>query len=122
MTNKQYKFWLKSMRFFGKLFNCHQLPERSFHIHGVQLPLCARCTGILIGYICALISFVFYKQIWWIDLLFLMPLIFDGTIQLLTKYESNNFKRLITGLLFGFGFLQIIILGIYSLIINLINL
>jgi uncharacterized membrane protein len=25
---------------------CHQRPERSFHLSGVQLPVCARCTGL----------------------------------------------------------------------------
>src|SRR3972149_1130153 len=28
---------------------CHRIPERSLHIDGHQLPLCARCTGIYIG-------------------------------------------------------------------------
>jgi uncharacterized membrane protein len=28
---------------------CHQLPARSFHIDGVQLPVCARCFGIYAG-------------------------------------------------------------------------
>ena len=30
-------------------FICHQLPERSFHIEGSQLPVCARCFGIFGG-------------------------------------------------------------------------
>ena len=28
---------------------CHQIPARSFHILGQQLPLCARCTGTYLG-------------------------------------------------------------------------
>jgi uncharacterized membrane protein len=28
---------------------CHQRPERSFHLAGVQLPVCARCTGLYAG-------------------------------------------------------------------------
>jgi uncharacterized membrane protein len=28
---------------------CHQIPDRSFHLAGVQLPVCARCLGIYAG-------------------------------------------------------------------------
>lgn len=28
---------------------CHQRPERSFFLHGVQLPVCARCAGLYSG-------------------------------------------------------------------------
>src|SRR4051812_34262892 len=30
-------------------FICHQRPERSFHLVGVQLPVCARCLGLYAG-------------------------------------------------------------------------
>jgi len=33
---------------FGSII-CHQLPDRSFHLAGVQLPVCARCTGLYLG-------------------------------------------------------------------------
>jgi hypothetical protein len=28
---------------------CHQRPERSFHYHGAQLPVCSRCVGLYAG-------------------------------------------------------------------------
>lgn len=28
---------------------CHQLSDRSFHVAGAQLPVCARCTGLYVG-------------------------------------------------------------------------
>jgi uncharacterized membrane protein len=28
---------------------CHQLPQRSFHLWNVALPVCARCTGIYVA-------------------------------------------------------------------------
>jgi uncharacterized membrane protein len=28
---------------------CHQRPERSFHLAGVQLPVCARCMGLYLS-------------------------------------------------------------------------
>jgi len=28
---------------------CHQRPERSFHLNGVQMPVCARCAGLYVS-------------------------------------------------------------------------
>ena len=30
-------------------FICHQIPQRSFHLDGIQLPVCARCLGLYGG-------------------------------------------------------------------------
>lgn len=35
---------------------CHRIDERSFHVDGHQLPLCARCSGMYVG---AVLGFVF---------------------------------------------------------------
>jgi uncharacterized membrane protein len=35
---------------------CHQIPERSFHLAGFQIPVCARCLGIYAG--ASLVAFV----------------------------------------------------------------
>jgi uncharacterized membrane protein len=38
---------------------CHQLADRSFHLWGVQMPVCARCTGIYAGgAVAAIVAYV----------------------------------------------------------------
>ncbi len=42
----------------------------------------------------------------------------DGFIQALTKYESNNIKRFITGFLFGYGLCMLFVvssIGAYNI-------
>lgn len=39
--------------FFSRI--CHQLPDRSWHIHGAQLALCIRCTAISFGFLAGLL-------------------------------------------------------------------
>jgi uncharacterized membrane protein len=43
------------MYLFGSLI-CHQLADRSFHLDGAQLPVCARCFGIYVGAALATLS------------------------------------------------------------------
>ena len=41
--------WAGAMVYGIGSFVCHQIPERSFHLAGFQLPVCARCLGIYLG-------------------------------------------------------------------------
>lgn len=110
------KVWIKSMELFYKYWGCHQMPERSFFIKGYQLPICARCTGIIIGEFISFILFMLnFRLSIMVCIVYLLPLILDGTIQYLVKYVSNNRRRLITGLIFGLGFMQLICSAIYKL-------
>lgn len=84
------------------MFFCHQLPERSFFFKGRQFPLCARCTGILIGYIIGIIYILVFRDLHIvIELLLMIPLLIDGTGQYLGYFKSTNIRRLITGILAG---------------------
>lgn len=90
-------------------FGCHCKAERSFYYHGKKFPICARCTGQLIGMILAIILFrIIYPSSIMIWIGFLIPLIIDGTIQKVTDYESTNLRRLWTGILFGCGLTTLI--------------
>ena len=83
---------------------CHRIPERSFFYKGKQFPVCARCTGIYIGYIAI---FIFAITLTYIPLLWsfvlLLPVMIDGLTQAYCRRESNNILRLLTGIMFGVG-------------------
>lgn len=51
----------------------------------------------------------FYMPPMWLAAVMVLPLIADGSLQLLTRYESTNFRRAVTGVLFGYGFAAMLI-------------
>ena len=99
------------------IFACHCRDDRSFHYKGRKFPICARCTGELIGMIAGiLLNFIFIPAVP-VLLFLLVPLVLDGGIQLLTTYESTNIRRLLTGILFGYalvGLLWLLLADAYS--------
>lgn len=106
MTSRDEK-WIKSMEIARQYCGCHQKPERSFFFNGYQFPLCARCTGIAIGHLLGLFIAPFITFRYYIALL-MIPLALDGTIQYCTSYESNNIRRVLSGILYGFAFTSIV--------------
>lgn len=88
----------------GKKMGCHQMSCRSFFYKGYQFPLCARCTGIVIGelIIAPIVLIIGFNNIWLnLGLFGLMAL--DGLLQYYHILESNNLRRLVTGLGAGFA-------------------
>jgi uncharacterized membrane protein len=109
---------------------CHQIPERSFHPGGHQLPLCARCTGIYMG---ALTGFTL-MTIWGRRRMAALPPVpitlvlvgfigimgVDGLNSYLTffpnmphLYEPHNWLRSTTGSLHGLA-LSIIVYPVFN--------
>ena len=102
---------------------CHQKQERSYILHGNQMPVCARDVGILLGLAggfalaVAATPAATFRDTFRSMLPFarsraavftlltglLAPLPVDGFLQLLTGYESVNVLRTATGFLFGLG-------------------
>lgn len=79
------------------------MPERSFFWHGYQFPICARCTGVMIGQLLAVLLYWSIKVPAIILILFCGILFGDWFLQYVGIRESNNQRRLFTGVLGGYA-------------------
>ncbi len=102
MINFLYK-WLPIV------FGCHCRDDRSFYFKGKKFPICSRCTGELLGILVYPIFGFFFDISVKLSLIIMLPMIIDGFVQLLTKYESTNIRRFITGFLFGFSLMKMFV-------------
>jgi len=95
---------------------CHQIAERSYFLNGNEMPFCARDLGLFLGLTAGfgLVSFYRYKIHPFFALLGLVPMGIDGTIQLVTDYESNNPVRLATGIIAGLACALLIVLFVFA--------
>lgn len=98
----------KKLMVIGRATGCHQLPERSFSFRGKQFPVCARCTGVFIGEVLGIFLFKVGEISNIIAVVFSLIMFADWFVQYKFHYESNNIRRLITGLLCGYAFGNII--------------
>lgn len=103
---KQVNMWLRQSTL------CHSEPERCFVYKNRHLPLCARCTGIILGGLIYLISSKLFSFMLQIDTVYfdyetcfvlVLPMIIDGGLQYLGYNQSTNNRRFTTGFLFGIG-------------------
>lgn len=118
---------------------CHQLPERSFAVCGVPMPICVRCLGLTIGTVCATFVGLFLlpqgdllgilrqyfflpenSNLWLLIAVLLLcavPMILDGGSQLIFPYNSPEPLRFVTGLIFGY-FRGCILLSVLSVLLH----
>ncbi len=97
---------------------CHRIDGRSFHIGNIQMPLCARCTGIYLGVALGVAAMVVAGRgragalpplrVIITLILFIVAMGLDGVNSFLTLlprlphvYEPQNWLRLVTGTLDG---------------------
>jgi uncharacterized membrane protein len=106
------------LTFFGSAL-CHQLAERSYSIDSFQMPLCARCLGIHLGFLLATMFILLCRfarhhgcmlqnarHVAALGAL-MVPAVIDAALSYLGIVDSDNTRRAITGSLFGvaLGFL-----------------
>lgn len=103
----------EALRWFG-FGLCHQLPERSYIATGVQAPVCARDTGIYVGFTIAFILIAMVHRgerprnfppphVWVVMALLLVFMGWDGVTSYGGLRTTTNELRLITGLGVGFS-------------------
>lgn len=101
-------FYLYFKKYKIGLCFCHRRKDRSIWFFGLEKIFCARCLGIFLG---GLIAVVIYKNSIILPssyaIVCIIPLVVDGLIQGFFQRESNNYLRLLTGGLFGIGFLML---------------
>jgi uncharacterized membrane protein len=117
-SERNYQIWCKCMEL-GMQTGCHQLPERSFFFKGFQMPVCARCTGVILGYFIAIPMFIIvgYKNklsIWGC-----LIMLIDWSLQQFKIKPSTNKRRFITGMFGGYGIMTIQINLIIKIILKL---
>jgi len=94
--------------FFTLHLICAQIPSHSFYILGHQLGMCARNMSIYGSMFVGGLVFVLSKKRlpgipWWVWVLMILPMAYDGLTQMFGLRESTWELRVITGVLFGIG-------------------
>ena len=91
---------------FGRM--CHQIDERSFHLDGHPLAVCARCFGIYVGYLIGMLLYPLKNSLARTDLphrswliAALVPVAVDVAAGFLGIYESTLLSRSLTGFAAG---------------------
>ena len=102
---------------FGALI-CHQIPERSLYLAGVQLPVCARCLGIYGGAALMGLALLAVRPHWLVRLdpravllAGLVPTVVPAPFEWMGVVDTSNLVRLSAGLVLGGSVSLALVLG-----------
>lgn len=89
-------------------FLCHQIPERSFHLEGHAMGVCARCTGIYAGFATSVLFYPLVRSLRKVDapariwlVLACVPIAVDFALGYFGIWPNTHFSRFATGAIFG---------------------
>jgi uncharacterized membrane protein len=87
---------------------CHQIPERSFYIDGHPFAVCARCTGIYLGFAAGVLVYPLVRSLKRSDaparlwlLVALVPTALDFALDFFGVWQNTHLSRSATGALLG---------------------
>lgn len=87
---------------------CHQAHDRSFHLLGHPLAVCARCSGIYEGFLLGVIIYPFFRKLGSkvlpplsILLFGILPMVLEVILSQLGLIQSHLLYRSLTGLFLG---------------------
>lgn len=114
-------------------FACHQIPERSFHLGGVPLSVCARCWGIYCGFAAGVALHPLALRIvtgsfvttdvparrWLV--LAVLPTSIDFLLGFAGLWENTHWSRALTGALAGAGAACFVVPGVIDAVSALVS-
>jgi len=95
--------FLRYFRNFGKTPLCNNNIESCIFIGDFCLPLCSRCLSFSLSVIVFSKFALFNISSLYFSIGFILPCLLDGVFQYFFGLKSNNYKRIVTGFLAGFG-------------------
>lgn len=97
-----------SLVYLAGAFVCHQRPERSFHLAGVPLPVCARCAALYVSALAGAVAAgvfatgsVAERRARWLLGLAAVPTVTTLAVELLGLAHPSNAARAISALPLG---------------------
>jgi uncharacterized membrane protein len=94
---------------------CHQRPERSFHLAGVQMPVCARCFGLYASGAAGLLAAWAWRRRLSATAtrttlaIAVLPIAVTVALEWAGAISTTNVERFLTGLPAGFAFGLVIV-------------